>query len=209
MDPKKTHPNPPAAYVLFSLELPPLPHIVRYILDYHFPRKFQWRSEYFRNTYWRTSSITSISQFGQNFTRMRLIYNSNAYALFCRASPDSFELSGKTELLIFALTFLNSTWYIKNPFLKSKINDVCASIFFFLSVPYLMSWLTVGFLPRYFSWVSGVMVVNVMAFLGTCLIVILWHLNTWCRLWCTFISVRVLFVDYRFFLYMNSPTRIF
>ncbi|CAK5270237.1 unnamed protein product [Mycena citricolor] len=41
-----------------------------------------------------------------------------------RSSPDKFELSGKTELLVFALTFLNSTWYIKNPFLKSKINDV-------------------------------------------------------------------------------------
>ncbi|KAJ7644172.1 ubiquitin elongating factor core-domain-containing protein [Roridomyces roridus] len=39
-------------------------------------------------------------------------------------SPDKFELSGKTELLVFVLTFLNSTWYIKNPFLKSKINDV-------------------------------------------------------------------------------------
>ncbi|KAK7048400.1 U-box domain-containing protein [Favolaschia claudopus] len=41
-----------------------------------------------------------------------------------QTSPDKFELSGKTELLIFVLTFLNSTWYIKNPFLKSKINDV-------------------------------------------------------------------------------------
>ncbi|KAJ7250831.1 ubiquitin elongating factor core-domain-containing protein [Mycena haematopus] len=41
-----------------------------------------------------------------------------------QTSPDKFDLSGKTELLIFVLTFLNSTWYIKNPFLKSKINDV-------------------------------------------------------------------------------------
>lgn len=41
-----------------------------------------------------------------------------------RNSPDKFELTGKTELLIFILTFLTSTWYIKNPFLKSKINDV-------------------------------------------------------------------------------------
>ena len=31
------------------------------------------------------------------------------------------ELSGKNEMLIWALTFLTSTWYIKNPFLKSKI----------------------------------------------------------------------------------------
>ncbi|KAJ7863060.1 ubiquitin elongating factor core-domain-containing protein [Mycena olivaceomarginata] len=33
----------------------------------------------------------------------------------------------QTELLIFVLTFLNSTWYIKNPFLKSKINDLLRS----------------------------------------------------------------------------------
>ncbi|KAJ2929740.1 hypothetical protein H1R20_g7339, partial [Candolleomyces eurysporus] len=41
-----------------------------------------------------------------------------------QTSPDKFELTGKTELLLFILTFLTSTWYIKNPFLKSKINDV-------------------------------------------------------------------------------------
>jgi ubiquitin conjugation factor E4 B len=41
-----------------------------------------------------------------------------------RNSPDSFDLSGKNELVLFALTFLTSTWYIKNPFLKSKINEV-------------------------------------------------------------------------------------
>ncbi|KAF8158117.1 ubiquitin elongating factor core-domain-containing protein [Crassisporium funariophilum] len=41
-----------------------------------------------------------------------------------QTSPDKFELSGKEELMTFVLTFLISTWYIKNPFLKSKINDV-------------------------------------------------------------------------------------
>ncbi|RDB17892.1 Ubiquitin conjugation factor E4 [Hypsizygus marmoreus] len=41
-----------------------------------------------------------------------------------QSAPDKFELSGKIELMTFVLTFLNSTWYIKNPFLKSKINDV-------------------------------------------------------------------------------------
>ncbi|KAJ3770697.1 ubiquitin conjugation factor E4 [Lentinula raphanica] len=41
-----------------------------------------------------------------------------------RHAPDKFELAGKNELMIFILTFLSSTWYIKNPFLKSKINDV-------------------------------------------------------------------------------------
>lgn len=44
--------------------------------------------------------------------------------MIVRNSPEKFELSGKNELLIFTLTFLTSTWYIKNPFLKSKINDV-------------------------------------------------------------------------------------
>ncbi|KAN0087641.1 Ubiquitin elongating factor core domain containing protein [Tylopilus felleus] len=40
-----------------------------------------------------------------------------------RQSPDSLDLAGKDELLVFALTFLTSTWYIKNPFLKAKINE--------------------------------------------------------------------------------------
>ena len=44
--------------------------------------------------------------------------------LACRQSPESFDLSGKNEFVIFALTFLTSTWYIKNPFLKAKINEV-------------------------------------------------------------------------------------
>ncbi|KAH7922937.1 hypothetical protein BV22DRAFT_1036932 [Leucogyrophana mollusca] len=47
------------------------------------------------------------------------------YLLFVvRHSPESLDLSGKSELVIFALTFLTSTWYIKNPFLKAKINEV-------------------------------------------------------------------------------------
>ncbi|OBZ71580.1 Ubiquitin conjugation factor E4 [Grifola frondosa] len=41
-----------------------------------------------------------------------------------RHSPNSLELSGKTEMLVWALTFLTSTWYIKNPFLKAKIVEV-------------------------------------------------------------------------------------
>ncbi len=39
-------------------------------------------------------------------------------------SPKSLELSGKNEMLIWCLTFLTSTWYIKNPFLKAKIVEV-------------------------------------------------------------------------------------
>ncbi|KAI6042671.1 ubiquitin elongating factor core-domain-containing protein [Pisolithus marmoratus] len=46
------------------------------------------------------------------------------YFLFVvRHSPHSLELSGKEELVIFSLTFLTSTWYIKNPFLKAKVNE--------------------------------------------------------------------------------------
>ncbi|KAI0927144.1 hypothetical protein AcW1_007520 [Taiwanofungus camphoratus] len=41
-----------------------------------------------------------------------------------RQSPDVLELSGKNEVLIWALTFLTSTWYIKNPFLKAKMIEV-------------------------------------------------------------------------------------
>ncbi|KAI0769012.1 ubiquitin conjugation factor E4 [Trametes elegans] len=41
-----------------------------------------------------------------------------------RTHPNSLELSGKNEILIWCLTFLTSTWYIKNPFLKSKIVEV-------------------------------------------------------------------------------------
>lgn len=47
------------------------------------------------------------------------------YHLFVsRNSPSSLELSGKTELLIWCLTFLTSTWYIKNPSIKSHLVDV-------------------------------------------------------------------------------------
>ena len=41
-----------------------------------------------------------------------------------RNSPQSLELSGKNELLIWCLTFLTSTWYIKNPSIKSHLVDV-------------------------------------------------------------------------------------
>ncbi|TFY76233.1 hypothetical protein EWM64_g7779 [Hericium alpestre] len=43
------------------------------------------------------------------------------YIFVTRTAPNTLELSGREELLIFALTFLTSTWYIKNPFLKLKI----------------------------------------------------------------------------------------
>ncbi|KAL6304363.1 ubiquitin conjugation factor E4 [Sparassis latifolia] len=46
------------------------------------------------------------------------------YLYVVRQSPDSLELSGKNEILIWSLTFLTSTWYIKNPFLKAKIIEV-------------------------------------------------------------------------------------
>ncbi|KAG6909123.1 hypothetical protein DXG01_001875 [Tephrocybe rancida] len=84
VDPKRTHPNPPAQI--------PLPEDV--------PTSFRVLPEY-------------------------IIEDIVEYFLFVvQTSPEKFEMSGKTELMTFILTFLNSTWYIKNPFLKSKINDV-------------------------------------------------------------------------------------
>ncbi|KAI0004607.1 ubiquitin elongating factor core-domain-containing protein [Russula compacta] len=41
-----------------------------------------------------------------------------------RHGPSSLELTGKEEVLAFTLTFMLSTWWIKNPFLKNKIIDV-------------------------------------------------------------------------------------
>ncbi|KAG5648373.1 hypothetical protein DXG03_004945 [Asterophora parasitica] len=84
VDPKKTHPSPPAQI--------PLPKEV--------PIAFRVLPEYI---------VEDIVEF--------LLF-------VVQSSPDKFELAGKTELMTFVLTFLNSTWYIKNPFLKSKINDV-------------------------------------------------------------------------------------
>ncbi|KZT25406.1 hypothetical protein NEOLEDRAFT_1133784 [Neolentinus lepideus HHB14362 ss-1] len=46
------------------------------------------------------------------------------YLYIVRHTPQSLDLSGKNELVIFCLTFLTSTWYIKNPFLKAKINEI-------------------------------------------------------------------------------------
>ncbi|KAI0061420.1 hypothetical protein BV25DRAFT_1805616 [Artomyces pyxidatus] len=54
------------------------------------------------------------------------------YVFLVRHVPNTLELTGKEELLTFAITFLSSTWYIKNPFLKSKLVE----ILFFACLPY-------------------------------------------------------------------------
>jgi len=41
-------------------------------------------------------------------------------------NPTVLESSGQKELIDFAMTFLTSTWYITNPYLKSKIVAVLA-----------------------------------------------------------------------------------
>ncbi|KAI0712081.1 ubiquitin elongating factor core-domain-containing protein [Earliella scabrosa] len=46
------------------------------------------------------------------------------YLFVIRQSPKSLELSGRNEMLVWCLTFLTSTWYIKNPFLKAKLVEV-------------------------------------------------------------------------------------
>lgn len=123
-DPKKTHPSPPAESVFLDT------HCVfskakTALLDCHYPRKFQCHSGCSLNILLKTLSTRCISLssqfFGINF--LCLLTES----LLCSTSPEKFELSGKDELLTFTLTFLTSTWYIKNPFLKSRINDVYLS----------------------------------------------------------------------------------
>ncbi|THH28275.1 hypothetical protein EUX98_g5915 [Antrodiella citrinella] len=55
------------------------------------------------------------------------------YHLFVsRNAPATLELAGKTELLIWCLTFLTSTWYIKNPSIKSHL----VFVLFYGSWPY-------------------------------------------------------------------------
>ncbi|KAF8606876.1 hypothetical protein BDV93DRAFT_488785 [Ceratobasidium sp. AG-I] len=54
------------------------------------------------------------------------------YLFIMRTRPDLIDISVKTELLTFILTFLSSTWYIKNPFLKSKL----LQILFYGTIPY-------------------------------------------------------------------------
>ncbi|KAG8688853.1 hypothetical protein FRC08_011233 [Ceratobasidium sp. 394] len=54
------------------------------------------------------------------------------YLFIMRSRPDLIDISVKTELLTFILTFLSSTWYIKNPFLKSKL----LQILFYGTLPY-------------------------------------------------------------------------
>ncbi|KZV65315.1 hypothetical protein PENSPDRAFT_614272 [Peniophora sp. CONT] len=54
------------------------------------------------------------------------------YVFLTRSDPRSLNVAGKEELLVFLMTFLTSTWYIKNPYLKNKIIDVL----FYSSVSY-------------------------------------------------------------------------
>ncbi|CAE6526367.1 unnamed protein product [Rhizoctonia solani] len=43
------------------------------------------------------------------------------YIYIMKYRPELLDTTLRTEFLVFALTFLTSTWYIKNPFLKSKL----------------------------------------------------------------------------------------
>ncbi|EIM85743.1 uncharacterized protein STEHIDRAFT_59114 [Stereum hirsutum FP-91666 SS1] len=56
----------------------------------------------------------------------------NYLVFVVRHHPQSLELQGRDELLNFTLSFLTSTWYIKNPFLKAKLVE----ILFFGAWPY-------------------------------------------------------------------------
>ncbi|KAG9010260.1 hypothetical protein FRB94_010788 [Tulasnella sp. JGI-2019a] len=54
------------------------------------------------------------------------------YLFLVRHTPGSMDLAGKKELVEFILTFMSSTWYIKNPYLKSKL----VQILFYGILPY-------------------------------------------------------------------------
>jgi ubiquitin conjugation factor E4 B len=43
---------------------------------------------------------------------------------YARWAPSALALAGKAEVVQFALAFLTSTWYVTNPFLKSKLVEV-------------------------------------------------------------------------------------
>jgi ubiquitin conjugation factor E4 B len=42
-----------------------------------------------------------------------------------RYKPDCLPEAVKNDLITFCVTFLSSGWYIKNPFLKAKLAEVC------------------------------------------------------------------------------------
>ncbi|KIO29369.1 hypothetical protein M407DRAFT_70531 [Tulasnella calospora MUT 4182] len=46
------------------------------------------------------------------------------YFFLVRYSPGSLDLSGKKEIFEFIITFLTSTWYIKNPHLKARLVQI-------------------------------------------------------------------------------------
>ncbi|KDQ11048.1 hypothetical protein BOTBODRAFT_35587 [Botryobasidium botryosum FD-172 SS1] len=46
------------------------------------------------------------------------------FLFLVRHNPESLAQSGKNELIDFILTFLTSTWYIKNPYLKAKLDQI-------------------------------------------------------------------------------------
>lgn len=48
------------------------------------------------------------------------------YALYLmKLKPEVIEKPARVELLNLCFTFLSSTWYIKNPFLKTRLVQVC------------------------------------------------------------------------------------
>ena len=110
---------------------------------FHYQRRCLWHSGSFLNILLKTSSTTSISSPSKSNVRKEFTCRALTWcdASFKRTSPDKFELAGKIELMTFVLTFLNSTWYIKNPFLKSKINDVSPNIHYFSR---MQDWSMVG-----------------------------------------------------------------
>ncbi len=124
VDPKGLHPATPVECVLdFLFERISLLNVVifgRLPLPKEVPMDFRVLPEYI------VEDIVEYLFFAVQYVLSRSFFVS-ALLKCCttyRTSPEKFELAGKVELMTFVLTFLTSTWYIKNPFLKSKINDV-------------------------------------------------------------------------------------
>lgn len=89
--------------------------INRLSLLHEVPPSFRVLPEYIAEVSWATTASLSGSRAKAVLFGLLMLLH-----LF-RSMPESYELSGKTERLTWALTFLISTWYIKDPFLKSKI----------------------------------------------------------------------------------------
>lgn len=119
-DPRKAHPKPIVEYV-FGLPPPlyPVPHSIyhRLPLPKEVPLDFRVLPEHI------LEDVIDYLFFAVRYALVPFVIKRQLKVF--RHGPSSLELTGKEEVLIFTITFMLSTWWIKNPFLKNKIIDVC------------------------------------------------------------------------------------